>query len=71
MYLAKSILDSLIETSMHELNPCTTPKSIRVKLFARDNELFTNVILYRSIIITLQYLTMKRPDLAFVLNKLN
>lgn len=71
MYLAKSILDSLIKTSMREVNPCTTPKSIRVKLFARDNELFTNVILYRSIIITLQYLTMKRPDLAFVLNKLN
>ncbi|XP_016191716.1 uncharacterized protein LOC107632562 [Arachis ipaensis] len=46
-----------------------TPMTSNLKLPANEGELFANPRLYRSIVGSLQYLTMTRPELAYLVNK--
>lgn len=41
------------------------------KLFVRDSELFDNPTLYRNTIGALKYMTMTRPHISFVVNRLS
>lgn len=44
---------------------------VGTKLFIGDSEPYGDPTQYRSIIGVLQYLTIIRPDLAFVINRLS
>ncbi|XP_031263585.1 secreted RxLR effector protein 161-like [Pistacia vera] len=56
---------------MGDCKPCLTSMTIRTKLVKEDENLFEYPTLYRSIIGGLQYLTLSRPDIAFIVNKLS
>lgn len=45
--------------------------STSTKLYQNDSELFSQPTLYRSVISDLQYLILTRPDINFVVNRLN
>ncbi|XP_031271967.1 uncharacterized protein LOC116130358 [Pistacia vera] len=55
---------------MEESKPCVTLMATDSKLVKEGGELFDNPSLYQSIIGSLQYLTLSRPNLAFTVNKL-
>ena len=48
-----------------------TPMSTIEKLRKENGVLFENPSLYKSIIGSLQYVTLTRPDIAFLVNKLS
>ncbi|KAH9781042.1 retrovirus-related pol polyprotein from transposon RE2 [Citrus sinensis] len=50
---------------------CNTPMSVVDKLYKDKGKLFENPSLYRSVIGSLQYVTLKRSDIAFIVNKLS
>jgi histone deacetylase 1/2 len=67
----KYAMDLLKKVGMLQCTTCPTPLSITEKLSLTDGESLgtedsTN---YRSIVGALQYLTLTRPDLAFLVNK--
>ncbi|KAF9660890.1 hypothetical protein SADUNF_Sadunf19G0010700 [Salix dunnii] len=67
----KYTIDLLKKTNMLEANPCPTPMNQSNKLHLQDSEPFEYITLYRSTIGALQYLTLSRPDIAFLVNKLS
>ncbi|XP_031276879.1 secreted RxLR effector protein 161-like [Pistacia vera] len=56
---------------MMEARACSTPMAVGVKLSSTDSELFQDPGLYRSTVGALQYLTLTRPDINFIVNKLS
>jgi histone deacetylase 1/2 len=67
----KYAMDFLKKVGMLHCTTCPTPLSVTEKLSLMDGEVLgtedsTN---YRSIVGALQYLTLTRPDLAFLVNK--
>ncbi|KAK6159148.1 hypothetical protein DH2020_006462 [Rehmannia glutinosa] len=68
---SKYILDLLKKTNMETCNPCATPHCLNQKLHIQDSSLFENPTLYRSTIGALQYLTLTRPDISYIVNKLS
>lgn len=54
---------------MNNCKPATTPIDTKQKLSAHDKDLETDATFYRSITGTLQYLTLTRPDIAYVVNQ--
>ncbi|KAK6124927.1 hypothetical protein DH2020_041338 [Rehmannia glutinosa] len=67
----KYINDLLHKTNMSGCTPCPTPYCSNHKLKLNDSPSFVNPSLYRSTIGALQYLTITRPDLSFIVNKLS
>lgn len=67
----KYVLDLLKMTHMLECSPCPTPMVTMPKLSKTEREVFTDLSLYRSVVGTLQYLTLTRPDIAYSVNKLS
>ncbi|KAH9731198.1 retrovirus-related pol polyprotein from transposon RE1 [Citrus sinensis] len=67
----KYVGDILRKAHMLESKGCNTPISVADKLQKDKGCSFTNPSLYRSIIGSLQYLTLTRPDIAFTVNKLS
>lgn len=65
----KYIMDFFWPRKLLDAKPCSTLMYIVVSLSANDGELFDNLTLYISVIGSLQYATITRPDLAFVVNK--
>ena len=57
------------KTDMFDTNLAKTPGAIGKNLSKFDGELMEDVTMYRSIVGALQYVTMTRPDIAFVVNK--
>ena len=53
---------------MHTYKPIRTPSAFRTTLSLFDGELLTDLIEYKSMIGTLQYLTMMPPDTAYVVH---
>jgi hypothetical protein len=65
------IKDILTRTKMLEAKPLTTPMAFSITLSVHDGEPFPDHSLFRSTVGALQYLSIIRPDIAFVVNKLS
>lgn len=71
LYQAKHAEELLIKTRMQDTRPCKSPVATCTKLFMGDSEAYGDPKLYRSTIGALQYLTLTRLDLSYVVNKLS
>ena len=67
----KYIVDLLQRTSMAAANPAPTPMTTDSPLTLHSGSLIDNPTEYRAIVGSLQYLSLTRPDVAFVVNKLS
>ena len=67
--LAKYIQDLLVKANMAYCKPLPTPMVFNLKLSASGGSPFENPSLYRSVVGSLQYVTITRPELAFPVNK--
>jgi hypothetical protein len=65
----KYILDLLKKSNMLSAKPVTSPMSSSKTLSRFDGEAFHDPSLYRSIVGSLQYLSLTRPDVSFAVNK--
>uniref|UniRef100_A0A0V0IVS5 Putative ovule protein n=1 Tax=Solanum chacoense TaxID=4108 RepID=A0A0V0IVS5_SOLCH len=71
LYLSQQqyIANLLTRAAMHNCKPVRTHMAPNTKLHASDSPLFDDPTLYRTIVGALQYVTLTRPDLTFVVNK--
>ncbi|XP_016207974.1 uncharacterized protein LOC107648675 [Arachis ipaensis] len=67
----KYVGDLLAKTGMTGCKPCTTPLPSSVKLSTFGGPVFTNPRLYRSVVGSLQYLTVTRPELSYCASKVS
>ncbi|KAH9782071.1 retrovirus-related pol polyprotein from transposon RE2 [Citrus sinensis] len=67
----KYICDILSKTNMLGSKSCNTPISVSEKLQKDLGNPFENPSLYRSVIGSLQYVTLTRPEIAFTVSKLS
>ncbi|KAH9741041.1 retrovirus-related pol polyprotein from transposon RE2 [Citrus sinensis] len=67
----KYIGDLLKKAQMVNCKGCSTPMSSTEKLVKDKGEVFENPSLYRSLVGSLQYVTLTRPEIAFTVNKLS
>lgn len=67
----KYICDILSRTNMLSANGVTSPMAASSHLSLSNTPSFSNPTLYRSIVGSLQYLSLTRPDLAFSVNKIS
>lgn len=65
----KYIQDLLYKSNMANSKGAHTPMTTGSRLSALDDQPFQDVHLYRSIVGTLQYITITRPEIAFSVNK--
>ena len=65
----KYVGDILKKAHMLDSKGCNTPVSVVDKLYKDKGNLFENPSLYRSVIGSLQYVTLTRLDIAFTVNK--
>lgn len=65
------ILDLLDKNDQADCNDCSTPMTSSLKLSKDRGSPLTNPTPYRSMVGVLQYLTLTRHDIAFVVNKLS
>jgi hypothetical protein len=63
------ILDLLKRSNMVNAKSVTSPMSSSTTLTRFDSEAFGDPSLYRSIVGSLQYLSLTRPDVSFAVNK--
>ena len=66
---SKYVSDLLHRTAMFDTKPAHTPGAVGKNLSKFDGDPLPDVTQYRSVVGALQYLTMTRPDIAFVVNK--
>uniref|UniRef100_A0A2N9HU77 Reverse transcriptase Ty1/copia-type domain-containing protein n=1 Tax=Fagus sylvatica TaxID=28930 RepID=A0A2N9HU77_FAGSY len=71
LFLSKKryISDLLKKTNMHEAKPVSSPMSSSTVLSKFGGTALSDPSTYRSIVGSLQYLSLTRPDLAFAVNK--
>ncbi|XP_015966153.1 uncharacterized mitochondrial protein AtMg00810-like [Arachis duranensis] len=67
----KYIKDLLTKARMCDANAVPTPMVSNLKLSAHGEDLHHNPTLYRSIVGGLQYATITRPKITFVVNKVS
>jgi len=54
---------------MAEGQPISSPMTSTCKLSKSDSDLFPDPTLYRSVVGTLQYTTLARPEISYAVNK--
>ncbi|XP_060212165.1 uncharacterized mitochondrial protein AtMg00810-like [Lycium barbarum] len=64
----KYISDLLLKFHMYTCKPVVTPLASRTTISLMDGELLSDPSEYRSMVGTLQYLTLTRPDIAYAVN---
>jgi hypothetical protein len=71
MYLSQRryISDLLQKTNMHEAKPVSSPMSSSTVLSQHSGTSLSDSSVYRSVVGSLQYLSLTRPDIAFAVNK--
>ncbi|XP_057730433.1 uncharacterized mitochondrial protein AtMg00810-like [Arachis stenosperma] len=67
----KYVGDLLAKAGMTGCKPCTTPLPSSIRLFAFGGPAFTDPRLYRSVVGSLQYLTITRPELSYCVSKVS
>ena len=67
----KYIGDLLYHNNMTNAKPVPTPMSASTNLSIRDGHTLDNPAEYRTLVGSLQYLLLTRPDIAFAVNKLS
>jgi hypothetical protein len=65
------IQDLLVQAKMDGTKPISTPMASGLQLSALDGDPMNDPSLYRSIVDTLQYATIIRPDISFVVNRVS
>jgi hypothetical protein len=65
------ILDLLKKSNMSEAKPIKTPMSTAHTLSLFNGDPFPDPSTYRSLVSTLQYLSLTRPDISFIVNKVS
>ncbi|CAL8121905.1 unnamed protein product [Prunus armeniaca] len=65
----KYIIDLLKRSHLADIKPIDTPMASSSKLSKSDGEPLSNPQQYRSILGTLEYVTLTRPELSFFVNK--
>ena len=65
----KYIQDLLKKAQMDESKPYATPMVSSCKLSSRDGSPFHDPTLYRTVVGSLQYITITRPELAYCVNR--
>ncbi|GJY76722.1 retrovirus-related pol polyprotein from transposon TNT 1-94 [Tanacetum coccineum] len=69
-YLKRStILELLQSTGLSNCNPVSSPMVTSSSLSLDDSTAFFNPVKYRQVVGSLQYVTLSRSDIAFVVNK--
>jgi len=69
MTQTKYIRDLLQKINMAEAHPISSPMASNCKLSKQGADLFSDPTLYRSVVGALQYATITRLEIAFVVNK--
>ncbi|XP_072075385.1 uncharacterized mitochondrial protein AtMg00810-like [Arachis hypogaea] len=67
----KYIKDLLSKLGMSEASPMPTPMISSLQLLSIGSERFEDPKLFRSVVETLQYVTITRPDLSFAVQKVS
>ena len=67
----KYVANLLKRTKIDEAKPLPFPATLGKILSKRDGDLMVEPSLYRSIIGALQYVTMTRPDISYMVSKLS
>lgn len=67
----KYIMDLLKRTGMENCKSLPTPMSTSIKFKKEGGKTFSDDTLYRSVIEGLQYATLTRPEIAYVVNTLS
>nr|GEW95547.1 hypothetical protein [Tanacetum cinerariifolium] len=65
----KYILKLLQSVGLSNCNPVSSPMVTSSLLSLDDSTAFSNPVKYRQVVGSLQYVTLSRPDIAFVVNK--
>lgn len=68
---AKYIRDILAKASLQNATPCKTPMNTTGKINKHNGDLFEDPTQYRKMIGSLLYVTITRPDLAYLVSKLS
>uniref|UniRef100_A0A2N9I4N5 Uncharacterized protein n=1 Tax=Fagus sylvatica TaxID=28930 RepID=A0A2N9I4N5_FAGSY len=69
LFQRRYISDLLKKTNMHEAKPVSSPMSLSTVLSKFGGTALSDPSTFRSVIGSLQYLSLTRPDLAFAVNK--
>ena len=67
-HMTPYISDLLSKTGLTDSKTASSPLELNVKLNATDGESLSDVTLYRQLVGNLIYLTVPRPDLAYVVH---
>ncbi|GKA86295.1 retrovirus-related pol polyprotein from transposon TNT 1-94 [Tanacetum coccineum] len=65
----KYILELLQSAGLSNCNPVSSPMVTASSFSLDDSTAFSNLVKYRQVVGSLQYVTLSRPDIAFAVNK--
>ncbi|GJR23347.1 integrase [Tanacetum coccineum] len=69
LFQKKYILELLQSAGLSNCNPVSSPMVTSSSLSLDDSTAFSNLVKYRQVVGSLQYVTLSRPDIAFAVNK--